>query len=44
VLVLPGGFGELIDRLAEKLGRTPQVSTSIEPDLEQLRAAIRPRA
>jgi branched-chain amino acid transport system permease protein len=41
VLVLPGGFGELIASLAAKLRREPQVSTSIEPDLEALRSAIR---
>jgi branched-chain amino acid transport system permease protein len=43
VLVLPGGFGELINTLAEKIGRAPHASTTVEPDLEQLRAAIRPR-
>jgi branched-chain amino acid transport system permease protein len=44
VLVIPGGFGELIDRVAEKLHRREQAATRIEPDLAQLRAAIRPRA
>ena len=43
VLVLPGGFGELITTLAAKLRREPQISTSIQPDLDQLRAAIRGR-
>jgi hypothetical protein len=41
VLVLPGGFGELITNVAARLRREPQVSTSIEPDLATLRAAIR---
>jgi ABC-type branched-subunit amino acid transport system permease subunit len=43
VLVLPGGFGELIANLAAKLRREPQISSSIEPDLDALRAAIRAR-
>lgn len=43
VLVLPGGFGELITNLSAKLRREPQVSTNIEPDLEALRLAIRGR-
>jgi branched-chain amino acid transport system permease protein len=43
VLVLPGGFGELISNLAARLRREPQVATSIEPDLEALRIAIRDR-
>jgi branched-chain amino acid transport system permease protein len=41
VLVLPGGFGELITNLAARLRREPQVSTSIEPDLDALRTAVR---
>ena len=41
VLILPGGFGELITNVAATLRREPQVSTSIEPDLASLRAAIR---
>ena len=41
VLVLPGGFGELITNVASRLRREPQVSTSIEPDLVLLRTAIR---
>ena len=44
VLVLPGGFGELITNVAARLRREPQVSTSIEPDLASLRAAIRLRS
>ena len=36
VLVLPGGFGELITSLAARLRREPPVSTTIEPDLEAL--------
>jgi branched-chain amino acid transport system permease protein len=43
VLVLPGGFGELITNLAARLRREPQVSTSIEPDLDALRIAVRAR-
>ncbi len=42
VLLLPGGFGELITSLATRLRREPPVSSSIEPDLEALRVAIRP--
>ena len=41
VLLLPGGFGELISNLALKLQRQDQASTSIEPDLGALQAAIR---
>ena len=41
VLVLPGGFGELISNLAARLRRETPVSTRIEPDLEALRIAIR---
>jgi branched-chain amino acid transport system permease protein len=41
VLVLPGGFGELITSLAARLRRDTQASASIEPDLEALRIAIR---
>ena len=41
VLVLPGGFGELITNLLARLRREPLVSSSIEPDLEALRVAIR---
>ncbi len=41
VLLLPGGFGELISNLALKLRRQDQASTSIEPDLGALQAAIR---
>ncbi len=41
VLVLPGGFGELISNLAARLRGEQPVSASIEPDLEGLRAAIR---
>jgi branched-chain amino acid transport system permease protein len=44
VLVLPGGFGELIANLATRLRREPQISSSIEPDLDALRAAIRARS
>jgi branched-chain amino acid transport system permease protein len=44
VLVLPGGFGELIANLATRLRREPQISSSIEPDLDALRAAIRGRS
>ncbi len=44
VLVLPGGFGELIANLATRLRREPQISSSIEPDLEALRIAIRGRS
>jgi len=44
VLVLPGGFGELISNLATRLRREPQISSSIEPDLEALRIAIRGRS
>ena len=44
VLVLPGGFGELIANLATRLRREPAVSSSIEPDLDALRAAIRGRS
>ncbi|HVZ07480.1 branched-chain amino acid ABC transporter permease [Rhodopila sp.] len=44
VLVIPGGFGELIDRLAEKLRPAPRQATRIEPDLDRLRSAIGPRA
>lgn len=40
VLLLPGGFGELITTVAAKLRRVPQSSTSIEPDLAGLRDAI----
>jgi len=40
VLVLPGGFGELINNLAARLRREEQVSTAIEPDLAGLAAAI----
>jgi len=42
--VLPGGFGELISTLATKLRRQEQISTSIEPDLARLRAAIGERS
>jgi len=40
VLVIPGGFGELISIVASRLRRVPQMSTSIEPDLAGLAAAI----
>ena len=35
VLLLPGGFGELVTNLAARFGREPQVTTSIEPDLQR---------
>jgi branched-chain amino acid transport system permease protein len=41
VLVLPGGFGGLITGLAAKFRHEPQVSTSIGPELQTLRVAIR---
>jgi branched-chain amino acid transport system permease protein len=41
VLVLPGGFGELITTIAAKLRREEQSATSIAPDLVRLRSAIR---
>jgi branched-chain amino acid transport system permease protein len=41
VLVLPGGFGELITTIAARLRREEQVATSIAPDLVRLRTAIR---
>lgn len=42
VLVLPGGFGELISRLTSWLRREGDASTGITPDLDALRDAIRP--
>ena len=41
VLALPGGFDDLIRNIAARLRREEPVSTSIEPDLERLRSAIR---
>ena len=43
VVVDGGGGNELITNLAARLRREPQVSTSIEPDLDALRIAVRAR-
>ncbi len=40
VLVIPGGFGELIGGLAARLRQAPHKHTSVVPDLEKLRHAI----
>jgi branched-chain amino acid transport system permease protein len=40
VLVIPGGFGELIAKITTRLRRERPVSTTIEPDLDGLAAAI----
>lgn len=41
VLVLPGGFGELVNRLASRLRQESAVAAHIEPNLDALRDAIR---
>jgi branched-chain amino acid transport system permease protein len=41
VLLLPGGFGELVSRIANWLRRDSVTSTHIQPDLDALRDAIR---
>jgi len=41
VLALPGGFNDLVRAVSERFGRTPDVKTAIEPDLDKLRTAIR---
>jgi branched-chain amino acid transport system permease protein len=41
VLAMPGGVNELIRTLSERIGRREDAKTSIDPDLETLRRAIR---
>jgi hypothetical protein len=41
VLAMPGGVNELLRGISERLRRIDSVKTSIEPDLDKLRAAIR---
>jgi branched-chain amino acid transport system permease protein len=40
VLAMPGGVNEMMRGLSERLRRTPDVRTPIEPNLDKLRAAI----
>jgi len=40
VLLLPGGFGELVGNLVERLRGQSQIATDIEPDLAALRLAL----
>ena len=41
VLAMPGGVDEVLRGISERLRRNTEVKTSIEPDLDKLRAAIR---
>jgi branched-chain amino acid transport system permease protein len=40
VLAMPGGVNEMMRGLSERLRRSPDARTHIEPDLDKLRAAI----
>jgi branched-chain amino acid transport system permease protein len=40
VLAMPGGVNEMIRGISERMRRTTDVKTQIEPDLDKLRAAI----
>ena len=41
VLAMPGGVDEMLRSVSQRLRRNADVKTSIEPDLDKLRAAIR---
>jgi hypothetical protein len=40
VLAMPGGVNEMLRGISERLRRSSDVKTNIEPDLDKLRTAI----